>query len=207
MTAALGAAVVSAAAVSAAVTPGLPKYRCPPDCGRPPIGNPVDVNPRFRSQNGEFTVDYPAPGTAYTVVQNPHSVVLNYLAGDTGTLTLFGQQAGGRTAKDITLAVLNEKYPTAIVDYEIPNASVGYQPGYGVAADVYTQTYASRYNRLRVLLTVAVKNDFALIAAAVGPYHRFTPDFGDGQPSGANLELAMDMGRYVNSFRWNGDRY
>ena len=53
----------------------------------------------------------------------------------------------------------------------------------------------------------AVKHDYALIAAAVGPYHQFSPDYGNGHPSGANVELAMDMGKYVNSFRWDGDRY
>ena len=53
----------------------------------------------------------------------------------------------------------------------------------------------------------AVKHDYALTAAAVGPYHQFSPDDGNGQPSGANLELAMDIGKYVNSFRWGGDRY
>ena len=53
----------------------------------------------------------------------------------------------------------------------------------------------------------AVKHDYALVAAAVGPYHEFSPDYGTGHPSGANLELAMDMGKYVNSFRWAGDRH
>jgi hypothetical protein len=48
----------------------------------------------------------------------------------------------------------------------------------------------------------SVKHDYALLAAAIGPYHEFTREFGPGHPSGANLQLAMDMGKYVNSFRW-----
>jgi len=52
---------------------------------------------------------------------------------------------------------------------------------------------------------VAVKNDYALVAAATGPYHEFAPDFGSGHPSGANLQLALDMGKYVNSFSWRDD--
>ena len=51
----------------------------------------------------------------------------------------------------------------------------------------------------------AVRNDYALVAAAIGPYHEFSPDFGTGHPSGVNLQLAMDMGKYVNSFRWRDD--
>jgi hypothetical protein len=58
-----------------------------------------------------------------------------------------------------------------------------------------------------VLILVAIKHDYALIASAVGPYHRFSAGYGSGHPSGANLELAMDMGKYVNSFQWGGDRY
>jgi hypothetical protein len=82
---------------------------------------------------------------------------------------------------------------------------VGYQLGYGEVADDYPQDSAGRYTRLRLLVMVAVKNQIALIAAAVGPYHEFSPDFGSGHPSGANLQLALDMGKYVNSFTWRGD--
>ena len=133
--------------------------------------------------------------------------MLDFVAGDTGTLALFGEPARDRTPQQIVMDLLKAKYPDATVAYEIPNASVGYQPGYGVAADAYPQNSTGRYTRLRVLIMVAVKHDFALIAAAVGPYHKFSPDFGSGHPSGANLELAMDMGKYVNSFQWRGDRY
>jgi hypothetical protein len=52
---------------------------------------------------------------------------------------------------------------------------------------------------------VAVKNDFALIAAAAGPFREFSPEFGSGHPSGANFFLALDMAKYVNSFTWRGD--
>jgi hypothetical protein len=89
--------------------------------------------------------------------------------------------------------------------YEIPNAMVGYQPGYGLAADCWPQASNASYSRMRVVVMVAVKNDLALVAGAAGPYHAFGPDFGSGKPSGANLQLALDMGKYVNSFHWRGD--
>ena len=44
-----------------------------------------------------------------------------------------------------------------------------------------------------------------LIGAAIGPYREFGPESGPGLPSGANLQLAQDLGRYVNSFLWKGD--
>ena len=165
----------------------------------------METNPRFTAGNGEFSVSYPGEGTAYEATLNPDGVVLDYVSGDTGTLVLFGQPAADRTPQQIAEDLITESYPDAVIHYEIPNALVGYQPGYGVVADEYPQDASSSYTRLRVLVMVGVKNDYALIAAAVGPYHEFSPDYGSGHPSGANVELALDMGKYVNSFTWRDD--
>jgi hypothetical protein len=205
LTGALGVSAVAAVVVSTVITPTPPRYVCPPDCGRPPLGSPVATNPRFTSADGSFSFSYPGTGTAYEATVNEDGVVLDFVAGDTGTLVLFGEPARNRTPQHITDDLIQENYPNATVDYEIPNASVGYQPGYGVVADDYPQDSTGTYTRLRLLVMVAVKNDLALIAAAVGPYHEFSPDFGTGHPSGANLQLAMDMAKYVNSFAWRGD--
>lgn len=61
---------------------------------------------------------------------------------------------------------------------------VGYEPGYGVVVDEYPQDSSGTFTRLRLVVMVAVKHDYALVAAAI------------------NLLLAMDMGKYVNSFKW-----
>ena len=191
--------------VSVLVTPSAQRYVCPPDCGRPPLGKPVEVNPRFTAANGDFSVAYPGPNTAYKATLNPNGVVLDYVNGDTGTLQLFGEPARDRTPQQVAEDLIKQTYPDATTQYEIPNAMVGYQPGYGVVADEYPQDSTGAYTRLRVLVMVAVKNGVALVAAAVGPFHEFSPDYGSGHPSGANLELALDMGKYVNSFVWRGD--
>jgi hypothetical protein len=210
MAAGLAVAVAAGVVVSVRITPAPQPYVCPPDCGRPPLGTPVETNPRFSGDDGAFSVAYPGDGSAYEATFDPpgvKGVELKYLGGDTGTLTLFGEPANGRTAKQVVQQLVESRYPGAAVDYEIPNASVGYQPGYGVVADVFPTGSSATYTRLRVMVIAAVKHDYALIATAVGPYHQFSPDYGTGQPSGANLELAMDMGKYVNSFRWYGDRF
>ncbi len=201
----LGVAAALAFSLSLAISPTGQVYNCPPDCGRPPMGVPVAANPRFFAANGEFSVSYPAPGSAYRVDTDPNGVVLDYTAGDKGTMELFGQPAMGRSPRQIVDGLLKRSYPDAVIKYEIPNALVGYQLGYGVAADVYPQDPDSRFTRLRVIVLAAIKNDYALVASAVGPFRRFSRDFGPGHPSGANLELAMDMGKYVNSFMWRGD--
>jgi hypothetical protein len=201
-----GAAVAAAAAVTVSVlaTPVAPRYVCPPDCGQPPIGRAVATNPWFTSSDGKFAVQYPRAGTAYEVKLDSDGVEVNFIAGDTGTMEFFGMPSGDRTPKQIAEALIGEHYPDATTDYEIPNALVGYQPGYGVVKDEYPQDASGTFTRLRLLVMVAVKDEYALVAAAIGPYHEFSRDFGSGHPSGANLQLALDMGKYVNSFTWRG---
>ncbi|MFV8053548.1 zinc ribbon domain-containing protein [Mycobacterium sp. 48b] len=204
-----GAAVALLAAalvgVSALVSPAPARYVCPPDCGSPPTFAPVATNPRFTAPDGGFSVAYPATGAAYTVTTADDGVTADFLAGDGGTMQLIGRPAAGRMPKEIAKALIEDTYPDADVDYEIPNAMVGYQPGYGMVLDSWPQNATGDYMRLRVVILAAVKNDLALIAVATGPYHAYGPDFGPGIPSGANLDLALDMGKYVNSFRWRGD--
>lgn len=181
------------------------RYICPPDCGHPPSAAPVSINPRFTAADGSFSVSYPAPGSAYRVTTKPNGVTADFLAGDGGTLQLFSEPAAGRSPEEIAKELVRSTFPDTRTAYEIPNAMVGYQPGYGEVADCWPQGANASYLRMRVIVMAAVKNDLALVAAAVGPYHAFGPDFGFGKPSGANLQIALDMGKYVNSFSWRGD--
>lgn len=180
----------------------VPVYVCPPDCGRPPTGLPVSTNPRFVSPDGAFEVSYPAPGAAYTVNSDANGVTAEWTAGDGGTLRLFGAPAAGRTVRQVVEQVIDDDFPDAVVDYELPNATVGFEPGYGVAADFLAQKHAEP---VRIIIIAAVKNDLALVAVADGPFRQFGPGSGPGMPSPANLQIAQDMGKYVDSFRWRGD--
>ena len=199
------AVAASLIGLSAAIAEPSVRFNCPPDCGQPPTGTPVAGNPRFTGTGGAFTVAYPAPGTAYEVTTGDDSVTARYTGGSGGIMRLWSEPATGRAARDIAAAIMAKSYPNARTAYEIPNAMVGYQRGYGVVADTWPQDGDARFSHLRVVILVAVKHDLALIAGGVGPFKAFSPDFGPGRPSAANLELAMDMGQYVNSFSWRGD--
>ncbi len=203
----LAIVVVAVALVGLSVVIHKPpaRYVCPPDCGHPPTGEPVAVNPRFTAPDGTFSVSYPAPSKVYRITTSPSGVRADFLGGDGGTMQLMSRPADGQTAEQIAKRLVTETFPDSKIAYEIPNAMVGYQPGYGLAADCWPQGANSNYMRMRVIAMVAVKNDLALVAAAVGPFRQFGPDFGLGKPSGANLQLALDMGKYVNSFSWRGD--
>lgn len=190
--------------VAAATTQPVARYQCPPNCGHPLMGKPVVINPRFTAPDGAFSVSYPAPGTAYSVTMDDVGVTAQYTGGTGGIMRLWGEPARGRDAKDITMALLLDKFPDSRVAYEIPNTLVGYHPGYGVAADDWPDGQNVVASRTRILVMVAVKDDLALVAAAAGPFSEFGP--GSGPPTGASLELAADMGKYVNSFRWREDQ-
>jgi hypothetical protein len=182
-----------------------PRYNCPPDCGTPMAGQPVSVNPRFTAPGGAFSVAYPAPGSAYVVNTDPSGVTAKFVGGDGGELRLTSTPATERPAREIAKEFIAATFPTARKAFEIPNAMVGFQPGYGEVDDVFPLDLDTSFTRMRVVVIVAVKNDLALIAAGAGPFHEFGPKFGPGRPSPANVQIAEDMGQYVNSFQWKGD--
>lgn len=180
----------------------LPVYVCPPDCGSPPTALPVATNPRFEAPGGAFSVSYPAPGAAYSVSKDDNGVTAELTVGDGGTLRLFGTSSAGRDARQVVEQFVAESFPDSVIDYELPNATVGYQNGYGVVGNFVAQKRAAP---LRFIVIAAVKNDLALVAVADGPYREFGPGNGPGAPSAANLQIAQDMGKYVDSFSWRGD--
>lgn len=176
-------------------------YICPPDCGRPPAAAAVANMPRFVAPDGSFSVGYPAPSPTYAVTMQPDGVTARLTTGDGGVLRLFSQPARGRVARQVVNQVIDRQFPNAAVAYELPNTTVGYQVGYGVVANFQPPGISTRFET-RVIIMAAVKNDLALIAIAEGPFRRFTQDFGPGPPSPANLAIAMDMGKYAESFIW-----
>jgi hypothetical protein len=179
-----------------------PVYHCPPDCGRPPTGLPVSTNPVFTAPGGDFSVSYPAPGAAYEVNTDATGVTAEWTGGDGGTLRLFGAPATGRNARQVVEQFIADAFPGAVLAYELPNATVGFELGYGIVADFVPD---KRSDPLRIIVIAAVKNDLALVAAAQGPFRQFKPGFGPGPPSPANVQIAQDMGKYVDSFSWRGD--
>ena len=203
LTAGLVTAMVALGVWDTMVT-NVAEFRCPPECGRPLNAVPVANLPRFTAPSGLFSVAYPPPASAYDVTIGDEGITARYTAGGGGVLRLFGEPARGRVARQVVADVIGRRFPNATTAYELPNAMVGYQLGYGIVADFQQPGLSARLD-MRVVAMAAVKNDLALVATAEGPFRRFTPDFGPGPPSSANMELAIDMGKYVESFSWKGD--
>jgi hypothetical protein len=218
----LAVAVAVIATITVNVTPAPVSYACPPDCGRAPIGPPVGdapgqagaaapvpqpsaplvavrTFPRFNSPDGKFSVTY---FPAAQVITAPDGVILRYPGLFDGEIRLFETPAHHRTPLQVVKGYIDDRYPTAHSDYEIPNAMVGYEPGYGEVDDVSPDNPSATYRQGRVLVMAAVKNGLALVATAEGPKVIFTHKNSD-HPSAVNLMIANALGASVNSFTWN----
>ena len=150
----VGAAVVAAAGVTAAVvaTPVEARYTCPPDWGVRRSAEPIDIQSALRLRGRRVLGAVPGSGTLYKATLNPDWIELEYLGGDTGTMELFGR-ACRRAARRSRSSdkMIGDDYPDATLDYEIPNAMVGYEPGYGAVFDEYPQDTSGEFTRLRIV--------------------------------------------------------
>jgi hypothetical protein len=220
--ASLAVAVAIVSAISIKTTPALLHYACPPDCGRPPIGPPVGGEPgqppgaeppppaqaappvavktfpRFTSKDGSFSVAY---FSSANVTTSDNGITLKFDKVD-GEIRLFGTPANNRTPRQVVEQYIQQNYQTAQTAYQIPNAMVGYEPGYGEVDDFSLEDPNAASTRGRLLVMTAVKNGLALVAVAEGPMVRFTPRTSP-HPSAVNIMIAQLMGNSVNSFTWN----
>ena len=190
-------------AVSVALTPGTKTYVCPPSCGAPPHGAPLANQPTFTGPNGAYSFEY-VQSRRMTVSKDRTGVTLVHAHGPT-TMKIFGVDANGRTPQQIAHDLIGSAYPDARQVYVVPNALVGYRPGYGEVDDVQPQGGQASYSQGRLVVMVAVHNDVAVVATAVGPYEAATPDT-TGHPTGLGLLVALFyLDPMLNTVRWQGD--
>lgn len=172
-----------------------------PAQAHPLVAQPVQTLPRFTAPDGSWSVAYP-PGIGAIP---PGAKDLELETRDGGKIQYFGAPAPNQTARDIVQNLIQQNWPGATLAYQVPNAMVGYQPGYGEFDDFTLQSGAASYTQGRALAIVAIKNGFALGVLAVGPYRQFKPGDPGNHPSAANLMEAMASAPWLNTFRWKGD--
>lgn len=190
--------------VASLLTPTPQRFVCPPTCGKPPTATPIAALPRFTGPGGAYSFEYLPTGGAITASRDRTGVTESITGDIAGTVRLFGTDAQGRTAQQEAEALIGQAYSSARRAYVVPNAFVGYQPGYGEVDDVQLQTSTGGYAHERLVVMVAVKNGVALVGEAVGDYHAFTP--ADGHASAVGLLVAPQLlDPLINTFAWQGD--
>ena len=103
--------------------------------------------------DGAFSVAYPDKATL-----KPDGWPWNVNDGDlVGNMVLFGEPAGNQRPRQIAGGLIKQTYPDATIAYEVSNAMVAHQPGYGEIGDFYPQSLFGGFTRNRVLVEVAEK--------------------------------------------------
>jgi hypothetical protein len=193
-----GPAAPSLPNVSGAQTNYLPAQ--PETQGAPP----VRTFPRFTAPDGSWSVAYP-PEIA-PLPANAKNVDFTFRTKEgVNEIALIGGTAGNATPQDVVQQLIQKFFPGATLAYQVPNAMVGYQAGYGEFDDFTPQGGNATYSTGRALAVAAIKNGVVLVMLAIGPKHIFKPPEPDGHPSGANLIPAAIAGPFINSFMWKGD--
>jgi hypothetical protein len=174
-----------------------------------PAAQPIQVLPRYPTgSDAPFSVAYPPRANTVSKGKNGVSWTLddptvpnNY---GSGVARFYGVPANGLTAQAIANQFVQAHFSNAKVVYEIPNAQVGYQSGYGEVAGYEPQSSSGPSKPQRVVILVAVKNGLAAIVEANGPW--LPPkDNPQDHGTGTDLWIASGIAYFVNSFRWAGD--
>ena len=163
---------------------------------------PVESWDHFHAKDGSFSFAYPDHAR-----EDANGVSWTY---QNDTAQLFGVPANDLTPRQIAEQFIKARFPNATLAYEVPDARVGYQGGYGEIDDLIPQNSSGPYNPQRVLIMVAVKNGTAVIAEAAGPvFYPDDPKETINHPTGAELQIVDDTSGFfyywVNSVTWKDD--
>lgn len=114
----------------------------------------------------------------------------------------FGAAAGGRTAQQMADSYATSTFAGAQKVYDIPNAEVGYQPGYGAIYDYTARTPTGQSFHARVAVIAAVKGDAGVIVSGLGLYFPET----QGHPNPAASVFAHFWAILPDQVTFKGDQ-
>jgi RsiW-degrading membrane proteinase PrsW (M82 family) len=120
-----------------------------------------------------------------------------------GELAFIGIPANGQSAGQIVSALQQANAPNAALDYVLPGATVGYQPGYGEAFQTSPNSADGDPVMFEVVISCAVRDNYAVCAYAVGPQVDLNRIV--NHPTLARLALSLWADPDINGVRWKGE--
>jgi len=202
LAAGLGAVGVLLAAIAIIAKPG--PGNCGLTCYRPPTGPPLQTGHTYTSSKLGFSVTWSSEKA--TPKSEADRLTLDY--GDTGLIQFRGVATNGQSPQQIVDSWISSHLPDAQQAYVLPNASIGYQVGYGAAYNIAPQGGSGSGNGDRVIVEAAVKGNLAVLAVVLGGYEKYSFESGglnDGHPSAADSLIALYADPFVNTVLWPGD--
>ena len=175
---------------------------CPPACTPPPVTSPALPAPhRYTSSRYGYSLEYsdgPLLKSATIDVRDDTSIGWNAQG---FPFRFTAERASGRASRAIAEQMQRTGFPDAITVYQIPNAELGYTPGFGEIYDVTLASGTGQSIRARLVIVVAVKKDLALEFWAVGPYLLQQ----ESHPSPAATPLVYYFSDILNTVTWPSD--
>lgn len=160
-----------------------------------PVVNPGLFTWSASSSAGVLTVHL--AGSSGTMDGRPVTI-------DGGTVQFLGISGVGPTpASDVVSTLVQHSASTAQLVYQVPNALVGYQDGYGAVYQVNTISADGALVDDRLFVAAAVSGGDAAVVWAYGPYDpRFASKGLVLHPSFIDLDIALVLDPMVNSVTW-----
>jgi hypothetical protein len=179
----------------------------PPQCTLPPPRHgPLHATSRYTSSQYGFSVDY-STGNIQPSQTTASSIAWDGQLSDSSEVTwsISGTPANGRSAQQIVQSTQSASYSDAQLAYTIPDASLGYNPGYGAVYDVTVSPASGESEHDRLVVMAATRGKLALVLVGLGPYESAGPG-SDPQPNPADTPLVElgDFEENINSITFPG---
>lgn len=181
---------------------GVAQRVCPPVCAPPPVTSPPLPPPlKYTSARYGYSLEYSETTllkSAAIDVRDDTSIGWNAQG---FPFRFTAERAGGRDSRAIADQMQRTSFPEATSVYTIPNAELGYTPGFGEVYDVTLASGTGQSIRARLVIVVAVKKNLAVEFWAVGPYQLQQ----ESHPSPAATPLVLYFSDILNTVTWPND--
>ena len=118
-----------------------------------------------------------------------------------------GTKANGLGPQQIVSQSQSAHFPDAQQAYTVPDASLGYNLGYGNVYDVTISPADGQSVHDRLLVFASIRHGVAVVLIGLGPYQKSKPS-NDSQPNPAETPLVElgDFEENINSVTWKGEQ-
>jgi hypothetical protein len=206
-----GLVVVSGLLVALAfIVPSPPPAPCTTlSCFTAP-STPVEQGIRYvSSKYGWTTRLFPPVGLDSTATPSDSQVEVEFSSPQdqanpaNGTLWIAGAPAQFTNDAALVNALISGYAPNATLDYQVPGASIGYQPGLGEAFEDTPNSAFGDAQTYEVVVICSIRNNFAICALASGI--RTDLNQPNEHPTLAKQEIATYADPDLNGVLWPGE--
>lgn len=164
----------------------------------------------YTSSGLGYSVDWTDAGSftlASLAGQDDHSISwkVQYPRGTTWPLVVTGEKAAGRSAEAVARQVQQARYPEARVVYTIPQAELGYNPGFGAIYEYTSAAGSGQSQRVRVVIMAAVKKDLAVVIHTANVWRKTDPKVDGSHPNPAETWAVFFIDELTNTVTFPGD--